>query len=268
MKRNKVFQTQILYYHVSYLIGYFIKNRKLLTTFFVSLTYVLHLHGMRILHQLLLLLTLEVVWQAAKGILKLSFALIVLLPALLNIGTLLTLITLIYAIIDIALFGQATNYGAINEMVRYKTLGRNMLLLFRLMTGARCNDILDPLLIQPPYCYIAYQRTSVPTIYCTAIAKVPSWPPFTWSPSSCCHQWSSSTCTSLSCWRILIRHITRGLEEEDLNRFYAKWLRFDPFATQFIAFSVLSDIVTSLDPPLGISRPNLAARVNCQLTFY
>ena len=56
-----------------------------------------------------------------------------------------------------------------------------------------------------------------------------------------------------------------GLGEEDLERFYAKWSRFDPYATQFIAFNELSDFVASLDPPLGISRPNTAALVNLDI---
>ena len=56
-----------------------------------------------------------------------------------------------------------------------------------------------------------------------------------------------------------------GLGEEDLERFYAKWSRFDPYATQFIAFGELSDFVASLDPPLGISRPNMAALVNLDI---
>ena len=44
--------------------------------------------------------------QAAKGIRKLLFALIVSLPALFNIGALLALITFIYAIIGMTIFGH------------------------------------------------------------------------------------------------------------------------------------------------------------------
>ena len=46
-----------------------------------------------------------------------------------------------------------------------------------------------------------------------------------------------------------------------LDPFY----RFDPHATQFIAFGELSDFVTSLDSPLGIPRPNMAALVNLDI---
>lgn len=41
--------------------------------------------------------------------------------------------------------------------------------------------------------------------------------------------------------------------------------RYDPHATQFINFSQLSDFIASLDPPLGISKPNMVALVSFNL---
>lgn len=41
--------------------------------------------------------------------------------------------------------------------------------------------------------------------------------------------------------------------------------RYDPHATQFISFSQLSDFIASLDPPLGISKPNVVALVSFNL---
>ena len=55
--------------------------------------------------------------KAAKGIRKLLFALIVSLPALFNIGALLALITFIYAIIGMTLFGHVKHRGALNDQV-------------------------------------------------------------------------------------------------------------------------------------------------------
>lgn len=71
--------------------------------------------------------------QAAKGIRKLLFALIVSLPALFNIGALLGLITFIYAIIGMSVFGHVKKQKAINDMVNFETFGRSMQLLFRLV---------------------------------------------------------------------------------------------------------------------------------------
>ena len=47
--------------------------------------------------------------------------------------------------------------------------------------------------------------------------------------------------------------------------FILELFRFDPHASQFIVFGVLTDFVASLDPPLGIARPNMAALVNLDI---
>nr|CAD7200415.1 unnamed protein product [Timema douglasi] len=109
--------------------------------------------------------------SAAKGIRKLLFALVVSLPALFNIGALLALITFIYAIIGMSVFGHVRQQGALDDMVNFETFGRSMQLLFR----------------------------------------------------------------------------------------------FDPHATQFIRFTQLSDFIASLDPPLGIPKPNIVALVSFNL---
>lgn len=43
------------------------------------------------------------------------------------------------------------------------------------------------------------------------------------------------------------------------------YLRYDPHATQFIAFNQISDFIASLDPPLGIPKPNIVALVSFNL---
>lgn len=77
------------------------------------------------------LLTIDSYFQAAKGIRKLLFALVVSLPALFNIGALLALITFIYAIIGMSVFGHVKQQGALNDIVNFETFGRSMQLLFR-----------------------------------------------------------------------------------------------------------------------------------------
>ena len=59
------------------------------------------------------------------------FALIVSLPALFNIGALLALITFIYAIIGMTIFGHVKHQGALDDLVNFETFGRSMQLLFR-----------------------------------------------------------------------------------------------------------------------------------------
>jgi voltage-gated cation channel len=70
-------------------------------------------------------------FQAAKGIRKLLFALVVSLPALFNIGALLALLLFVYAILGMSLFGHVKQTGALNDMINFETFGRSMQLLFR-----------------------------------------------------------------------------------------------------------------------------------------
>ncbi len=71
------------------------------------------------------------IFQAAKGIRKLLFALIVSLPALFNIGALLALITFIYAILGMALFGRAPRKWSIDDVFNFDTFMNSSLMLFR-----------------------------------------------------------------------------------------------------------------------------------------
>jgi hypothetical protein len=50
-----------------------------------------------------------------------------------------------------------------------------------------------------------------------------------------------------------------------LNKCYICFCRYDPHATQFIGFSQLADFIASLDPPLGIPKPNTVALVSFNL---
>lgn len=62
------------------------------------------------------------------------------------------LITFIYAIIGMSVFGHVKQQGALDDLVNFETFGRSMQLLFRLMTSAGWNDVLESLMIQPPHC--------------------------------------------------------------------------------------------------------------------
>jgi len=65
------------------------------------------------------------------------------LPALFNIGALLGLITFIYAIIGMSVFGHVKKQKAINDMVNFETFGRSMQLLFRLVHKLYLIEILE-----------------------------------------------------------------------------------------------------------------------------
>ncbi|KAG5893248.1 hypothetical protein JTB14_013408 [Gonioctena quinquepunctata] len=200
--------------------------------------------------------------KAAKGIRKLLFALIVSLPALFNIGALLALITFIYAIIGMFLFGHVRQQGALDDMVNFETFGRSMHLLFRLITSAGWNDVLESLMIEYPDCDPHYRNQSngdcgyplLAIIYFTSFIII-------------------NYMIVINMYiAIILENFNQahqeeeiGIVEDDLEMFYIRWSKYDPHATQFIRFGQLSDFIASLDPPLGISKPNTVALVSFNL---
>lgn len=222
--------------------------------------------------------------KAAKGIRKLLFALVVSLPALFNIGALLALITFIYAILGMSLFGHVRLQGALNDMVNFQTFGRSMSLLFRLMTSAGWNDVLESLMIQPPDCDPFFNNLGNGDCGHPLLA-------ITYFTSFIIINYMIVINMYIA---IILENFNQahqeeeiGIVEDDLEMFYIRWskyvqlilqficlkininiyifCRYDPHATQFIHFSQVSDFLSSLDPPLGIPKPNTVALVSFNL---
>ncbi|CAL4063472.1 unnamed protein product, partial [Meganyctiphanes norvegica] len=200
--------------------------------------------------------------KAAKGIRKLLFALIVSLPALFNIGALLFLITFIYAIIGMAVFGHVQRKGALDDLVNFETFGSSMMLLFRLITSAGWNDVLDPLMSQPPDCDPKYLNQ--PNGNCgypiIAIGFFVSFIIVNFMIVI-----NMYIAVILENFNQAHKEEEIGIVEDDLEMFYVRWSKYDPHATQFINFSALSDFIASLDQPFGIPKPNTIALVSFDL---
>ncbi|XP_066996031.2 sodium channel protein 60E-like [Anabrus simplex] len=200
--------------------------------------------------------------KAAKGIRKLLFALVVSLPALFNIGALLALITFIYAIIGMSVFGHVKQQGALDDMVNFETFGRSMQLLFRLMTSAGWNDVLESLMIQPPHCNPHFNNQPNGDCGYPLLA-------ITYFTSFIIISYMIVINMYIA---IILENFNQahqeeeiGIVEDDLEMFYIRWSKYDPHATQFIRFTQLSDFIASLDPPLGIPKPNVVALVSFNL---
>ncbi|XP_054720547.1 sodium channel protein 60E-like [Uloborus diversus] len=205
--------------------------------------------------------------KAAKGIRKLLFALVISLPALFNIGALLFLVTFVYAIIGMSLFGHVklpdTGGGGsgLSEMVNFQTFANSMVLLFRLATSAGWNDVLDTLMVRPPNCDIHYKgmpngncgHPTIAVIYLVTYIII-------------------NFMVIINMYiAVILENLSQaskeetGISEEDIEMFYVCWSQFDPSASQFIHHSQLSDFVDSLEPPLGIEKPNEPALVAMNL---
>lgn len=144
------------------------------------------------------------------------------------------------------------------------------MLLFRLATSAGWNDILEPMLIQPPECDSeCFTRTDGEQV-CDG-------------SGDCGTPWLAIiilTSYILVIFLVVINMFIAvilenfnqaheqeevGITEDDFDMFYAVWERYDPLATQFIKYEQLSNFVSDLEPPLGIPKPNEIALVSFDL---
>ncbi|XP_057317031.1 sodium channel protein 60E-like isoform X2 [Hydractinia symbiolongicarpus] len=195
-------------------------------------------------------------FEGAKGIRKLLFTIVKSAPALSNIGTLLFLITFIYAIMAMSIFGRLKHQGYINQVVNFETFGSSMCLLFRISTAAGWNGVLDSAMVQPPKCdpnldigatvtsgncgheliavlfFVSYIILIVLIIINMYIAVI------------------------LENFNQAQSQDEAGITEDDLEAFYVAWEEFDPKATQFIKYSQLPDFIDALDGPLRVPKPN------------
>ena len=201
-------------------------------------------------------------YKGARGIRRLLFALVISLPALFNIGALLFLVMFIYAIIGMSSFGYVKKTGALDDVVNFETFGSSMLLLFRLSTSAGWNDVLEPLLIQPPDCDTNHlgQPNGNCGIPWLAILYFLTF--ILWTFLIIINMYIAIILENLSQAH---QQDEVGITDDDLDMFYVQWERYDPAATQYILYSQLSDFVDDLELPLRIPQPNKYACIHLNI---
>lgn len=204
-------------------------------------------------------------FEKAKGIQRLMFSLIISLPALLNVGAILFLIMFIYAIIGMSFFAHVKKTGALNEVVNFETFLNSMVLIFRLMTAAGWNDVLEPLMIQPPDCDPNYKGLS---------------------NGNCGNGWIAVCYFSsfiviiflvlinmyvaviLENYNNVMEQEKIGITGEDIDLFYQHWMLYDPDSTQYIYYKDLSEFLHTLEGNLRIKQPNKAACALLNIPLY
>ncbi|KAL6065360.1 hypothetical protein STEG23_005990 [Scotinomys teguina] len=194
--------------------------------------------------------------RAAKGIRTLLFALMMSLPALFNIGLLLFLVMFIYSIFGMSSFANVVEEAGIDDMFNFQTFGNSMLCLFQITTSAGWDGLLSPILnTGPPYCDPNLSNNSTSKGNCgsptVGIAFFT-----TYIIISFLIVVNMYIAVILENFNVATEESTEPLSEDDFDMFYETWEKFDPEATQFIAFSALSDFADTLSGPLRIPKPN------------
>uniref|UniRef100_A0A3P8PNH4 Sodium channel protein n=1 Tax=Astatotilapia calliptera TaxID=8154 RepID=A0A3P8PNH4_ASTCA len=195
--------------------------------------------------------------KKAKRIRTLLFALMMSLPALFNIGLLLFLVMFIYAIIGMSNFAYVKKERGIDDLFNFETFANSMICLFQITTSAGWDTLLYPILnkngddcdpeMENPgstfkgncgnptvgiIFFVSYIIISFLIVVNMYIAVI------------------------LENFGVATEESADPLSEDDFEMFYEVWERFDPHATQFIEYKMLSEFADNLEPPLRIAKPN------------
>lgn len=195
--------------------------------------------------------------RGTRGLRTLLFALLMSLPALANIGLLLFLIMFIYAIFGMSNFACAKWQGGINNLFNFQTFGGSMLCLFQITTSASWAELLSPMLntTAGPCADNLPANTTLLRGPCvsrsTAIAYFVSYIILSFLVVV-----NMYVAVIIENFNVATEESAEPLDDDDFEIFYDVWEKFDPQATQFIAFSALSDFADALADPLRIPKPN------------
>ncbi|XP_064202786.1 sodium channel protein type 4 subunit alpha-like isoform X4 [Anguilla rostrata] len=195
--------------------------------------------------------------RGAKGIRTLLFALMMSLPALFNIGLLLFLVMFIYAIFGMANFAYVKKQGGIDDMFNFETFGNSMICLFQITTSAGWDTLLNPILNNPPEeCNSNITNTGTNTKGNCGNPSVGIAFFVSYIIISFLIVVNMYIAIILENFSVATEESTEPLGEDDFEMFYEVWENYDPQATQFIEYTMLSDFADALSEPLRIPKPN------------
>ncbi|XP_006890709.1 PREDICTED: sodium channel protein type 11 subunit alpha [Elephantulus edwardii] len=183
--------------------------------------------------------------RAARGIRTLLFALMMSLPSLFNIGLLLFLVMFIYAIFGMNCFSKV---DGMDDIFNFKTFASSMLCLFQITTSAGWDGLLRPMLQTNNSCGPSAETHPLSGIAITYFV--------TYIIISFLIVVNMYIAVILENFNTATEESEDPLSEDDFEIFYEIWEKFDPEATQFINYSVLSDFADTLPEPLRVAKPN------------
>ncbi|XP_053346516.1 sodium channel protein type 4 subunit alpha B [Clarias gariepinus] len=204
--------------------------------------------------------------RGAKGIRTLLFALMMSLPALFNIGLLLFLIMFIFSIFGMSNFAYVKKAGGIDDMFNFETFGNSIICLFMITTSAGWDGLLSPILdSKAPDCDPDVENPGTDVKGNCGNAGVGIVFFCTYIVMSFLVVVNMYIAIILENFNVATEESSEPLCEEDFDMFYETWEKFDPNASQFIEYSVLSDFCDTLKDPLRIPKPNTVKLITMDL---
>uniref|UniRef100_A0A674D971 Sodium channel protein n=1 Tax=Salmo trutta TaxID=8032 RepID=A0A674D971_SALTR len=204
--------------------------------------------------------------RGAKGIRTLLFSLRMSLPAIFNIGLVLFLIMFIFSIFGMSNFAYVKKEAGIDDMFNFETFGNSIICLFVITTSANWDGVLSPMLNSaPPACD--------PDVENPGTDVRGNCGSFGWGICFICSyiimcfflMVNMYIAIILENFNVAIEESGDPLCEEDFEMFYETWEKFDPDASQFIAYDILSEFCDTLKDPLRIPKPNAIKLITMDL---
>uniref|UniRef100_A0A671XV84 EF-hand domain-containing protein n=2 Tax=Sparus aurata TaxID=8175 RepID=A0A671XV84_SPAAU len=201
----------------------------------------------------------------ARGIQKLLSAFVGSLPALFNMGLVFLLLMVTFSIFGMFNFAYVKRQYTINDMFNFETFWNSMICVFMISTTSGWGGMLYAMMNSPPDCdpYAEHPGSMVrgdcgnPTLGIVFFI----------------------TFIFLSYLLLVYLYLTvimetlnsedmDALSDDDLQRFYKTWSKFDPDASQFIPYGELSDFCNALQGPLRIPKPNATKLSHMDLPLF
>ncbi|XP_074640062.1 sodium channel protein para-like [Tubulanus polymorphus] len=193
--------------------------------------------------------------KSAKGIRTLLFSLAVSLPALFNIGLLLFLVMFIYAMFGMNFFSRVKHASGIDDLFNFETFGKSVIILFQMSTSAGWDGVLDALMNDhPPLCNDTRTEYSengdcgngtLGIIFLSSYLVMSFLVVINMYIAVILENFTQAT-----------EDVQQGLTQDDFDTYYEKWEKYDPEATHYIHFEMLSDLVDDIEEPLRVPKPN------------
>ncbi|XP_048856300.1 sodium channel protein type 8 subunit alpha-like isoform X5 [Brienomyrus brachyistius] len=194
--------------------------------------------------------------KGAKGIRTLLFALMMSLPALFNIGLLLFLVMFIFSIFGMSNFAYVKRGAGIDDMYNFETFGNSMICLFMITTSAGWDGLLLPILNYPPDCSPDKENPGTSVKGDCGNPSVGIFFFVMYIIISFLIVVNMYIAIILENFSVATEESADPLSEDDFETFYEIWEKFDPDASQFIAYEKLSDFADALEHPLRVPKPN------------
>jgi len=204
--------------------------------------------------------------RGAKGIRTLLFALMMSLPALLNIGLLLFLVIFIYSIFGMSQFAYVKRDGGLDDMFNFCTFPNSFLCLFMITTSAGWDGLLTPMLnTEAPDCDRHLENGNPSKNgncgnYALGVAFFCTYLVMTFLIVV-----NMYIAIILENFGVATEESADPLSEDDFEMFYEVWENYDPKATHYISYEQLSDFCDSLEDPLRVPKPNRLTLITMDL---